>query len=235
MLQVIIGPLRIPFLCHMILFIKNVLSIQYLTLLTAISATKYIFIFVRKNTSGQHEDFWCFIINAAALFLSLIFQFAFQFLPGKKPYMFYQCSNPEESVGEPVLQNIQLYLVIVVSLTVFIAVHLRIKLYQLKFLRIDYPAERERIEKITRSTLASFFTMFSVLILFAVGALGSFSLNRIDPPLITKFPYYQLALLHQHFLFLSVTGQLVLSYFVSNAKLRESVYREMKFQLQKFH
>ena len=227
-LQLIIGPLKIPFFCHLILFIKNVLTIQYTALLTATSVAKYIFIFVRKNSLGRHEDFWCFFVNAATLGLSFIFQFTFQFLPGRKPYMLYQCISSGESVGGTAILNVQLYLVLAASLTVFITVHIQIKLYQLKSLRTVFPSEREHIEKFTKSTLAGLFTLLSFLALFGVGALASVILNNIDQPLLTRFPYYQLALMHQHFLLLALTSEHVLSYYVTNAKLRDNVFRELK-------
>ena len=227
-LQVIFGPIKIPFICHLLLFTKNIISIQYMSLLMAISLAKYMFIFIHKNYSGRFEDFWCFFTNAATLILSLIFQFAIQFLPGRKSYLFYQCSSPAESVHGPVLLNIQLYLVYIVCLIVLLTVQIRIKFYQLQFMGATFPAEGEEIERIAKSTLASFFTIFSILTLFGIGASSSLVLSHIDPPLIQRFPYYQLALLHQHILLLVITGQPVLSYFMFNARLRENVFRELK-------
>ena len=233
MLQVIFGPLKIPFPCYLFVFTKNVVCIQYIVLLTAVAAAKYVFIFIRKNSLGQYDDFWCFFTNVAILIHSLIFQFVFLFLPGRKPFIYYQCASPEESVSGMALLNVQLIIVYVLSLAVYIMVHVRIKLYQLQFLRADCPTERQRLEKITKSTLSSFFTLSSVLVLFTAGVSAAVFLNTIDPPKFKMFPYHHLALLNQHALPLAIFGHLVLSYYVSNAKLRDNVHRELKSQLMK--
>jgi len=158
----------------------------------------------------------------------LTFQLFFQFLPGKKSYLYYKCASPDETISGTPMQNVQSYLVFAMSFIVYVFVHGRIKFYQVQVLRTDFQIEGHQI---TKSTLASFITLSSVILLFSAGVfLGTF-LNSLDPTMIGRSPYYQLALVHQHIFFLVIVGQLVLSYFISNVKLRENIYRELKSQL----
>jgi hypothetical protein len=52
------GPAGNPVLCHLHLLAKNALGIQYTLQVSAISIVKYVYIFVQKNPSGNHDDFW---------------------------------------------------------------------------------------------------------------------------------------------------------------------------------
>ena len=52
------GPVS-PVLCYPHAMLKIVLGMQYTWQAVSISVVKYLYIFVLKNPSGLHDDFWC--------------------------------------------------------------------------------------------------------------------------------------------------------------------------------
>jgi hypothetical protein len=203
---------------------------------SAISIVKYIYIFVLKNPSGQNDDFWCFFVNFLFALLAGLSQVAFQFLPGRNPYIFYVCSGQMSDPSMPAKMNFPLQGSFLLTVVIYSVVLVKIKLYNIKVLRSAVVAPTTgnnclvpaKVGPHMKNTLANFVTLACILI--TVGPVVGISsvLNGVSPDKLGSDPYYQWVQFHQHICPFLCTGLLTASYYISNRKMRETIYREVK-------
>ena len=75
------GPLPGP-ICSLVMYLKNVVTIQTMLFLDAILISKYFLIFKFKNPLGFCDDFWTRFISIWIVIGSHLLQFVGDFFPG---------------------------------------------------------------------------------------------------------------------------------------------------------
>ena len=211
-------------------------GIQFTLLVSAISIVKYVYIFVQKNPSGQHDDFWCFFVNLNIAFLAALSQVTFQFLPGRNPYIFYVCSGQISDPDKPAKVNYPLQCSFIITIVIYSVVLVKIKLYNSKSLRSaavapingNHSFAPAKMGPQIKNALANFATLACILMTVAPIVAISAILNGVQPDKLGSDPYYQWVQFHQHIFPFLCTGLLTASYYISHQKMRETMYREIK-------
>ena len=228
--------------CTYILIVRNAIIIHYAVLAAAISIVKYLYVFVYKNPTGRNDNFWCFFVNSVVFLLGVISQFIFQFLPGKNPYFYYICMQRHP---EPELQakiNYTQVLSLLVCLLIYCYVVLKIKLFKSKI----FPQTNGTLNICTLPAtscmghqlvgdLSSFATLATSLLTLMPIITVAFILNGTNPEKLGTFPYLWMIQFHLHGCPFIVCMLLSASHFMSQKKLRDAIFREIKQFLTTSH
>ena len=217
--------------CTCNLVLKNVLIIHYSSMAGSISIAKYFYIFVYKNPTGRFDEFWCLFVNSFVLGLSFLSQFVFQFLPGKNPYYYYVCSghNPEEGLKAKVNLLLQINLAACFLIYVYVAIKIKHFDYQFKSVKIaPQVTSALKVGQSFKSTLSDFKTMAATLVTLLPVIVVAIILNATSGSKLLTFPYYFFVQFHLHGCPFLLLFFLTLSHYISNKKLREVIFRELK-------
>jgi hypothetical protein len=100
------GPFALSY-CTVFQLYKNTLFLDTFILTTFITIVKYVFIFILKNPSGAHSEFWCLFINMLSGGFSFLAQATYLFLPEKQPTIIYICAgiNPNSIQSQNTKSN----------------------------------------------------------------------------------------------------------------------------------
>jgi hypothetical protein len=127
----LLGPFNKTF-CFIHTVSKNTIFVQYIVNLTAISIVRNFYVFVKKNPTGQNDDFICFFVNVATFVNAVVWQITHQLTNGFNRHTYYICCGalPDTSVKSKM--NYSLNLLMVLSPVVFLIVISKIRLYKKK-------------------------------------------------------------------------------------------------------
>ncbi len=100
--------------------------------LTAISIVRYFYIFVKKNPTGQNDDFICFFVNVATFVNAVVWQITHQLTNGFNRHTYYICCGALPDPSAKNKMNYSLNLLMVLSPVVFLTVISKIRLYKKK-------------------------------------------------------------------------------------------------------
>ena len=225
--------------CTFCLMFNCVLIIHYSSLAGSISIVRYLYIFEYKNPTGRYDEFWCIFVNIVILVIAFVSQFVFQFLPGKNPYYYYVCLgvNPEQDLKAKV--NLLLQINLVVCFFIYLYVAIKIKYFNYKFesnkvspqltiSSIDTSFQFSTVRHNLKNTLSDFTSLAATLVTLLPIISLAFILNPTSGPQLMTFPYYFFVQFHIHVCPFLFTCSLTLSHFMSNKKLREVTFRELK-------
>ena len=211
------------FFCGSSMILKNTIIMHYAANAAAISIVKYLYIFVFKNPSDKHDTFWCYFVNSVIFIHAFLSQLVLYFLPGKHLYLYYICSQTCHSKGLKIKTNFPFYIVVVVSLMVYVYVVFKIGYYRVKVLPGNVASKAQNV----KSNLSNFKTLAIVFISISPLATASYFLNSAPTESLRLFPYNYLVQFHLHICPFFICLVFVVSHFMSNKKLRDVMYREI--------
>ena len=208
------------FICGCILIMRNTIVMCFASHATSISVVKYLYIFVFKNPSDRHDTFWCFYVNSVVFFLAILSQFVFYFLPGKNPFFYYHCSKTTPPEGLKTKFNFIFYLILLVTLVVYVFVLFKIVCYKLKI----FPSNAAQNVKDSLSNLKALaFAFLSFLPLLTC----TYFLNQVSFENLKIFPYNYLVPFNLHFCPFLICLDFSLIHFMGNKILRDVIHREV--------
>ena len=222
--------------CYLHTILKVALTIQYSWQAISISVIKYLYIFVWKNPSGQHDEFWCFYINILIAILATLSQIVFLFLPGKNPYFYYICAGEDPTYLGKTKINYIFQSSFVILFFIYSFVLLKKMLYNSKKVvpTISYQLTNRNqplpstFENVAKTMLANFGTLATTVIAVIPLMFSSLILNATETEKLSAFPYYHFVLFHLHVCPFTCLGLLVSSYYLSHKKLRSAARRELR-------
>ena len=236
-----IGQLGFAF-CHVKRFIRSVIVFQVIQTIAATILIKYIYIFIVKNPSDVHDEYWCLFMNIWTLFVSLITQFVYQFLPGRNLTTIYVCTGyfDRSLLHLPVKVNqfTQIFMIVLIILVVI--AFTKINLYKRKN-RVEtispnavsswtYPSN---VKQMLNTSLVNLATIAFALILIVPSVTVPLYLSFNDPELLNLSPNYQIYHFSDHGLILiSMISRLAIHY-VRNQVMRKTIFREIKDDLDR--
>jgi len=223
-------------LCYIHTLLKIVLTIQYSWQAISISIIKYLYIFVLKNPSGLHDDFWCFYINILIAILATLSQVAFLLIRGKNPYFYHLCTGEDPTYLGKTKINYIFQSSFVILFFVYSFVLLKKMIYNSKKVvpTISYEVDQKNkplpstIGNIKKTMLANFGTLATTVVAVLPIMFSSLVLNAVDTEKLSTFPYYHLVQFHSHVCPFICLAFLVISHYTSHKKLRLAAFRELK-------
>jgi hypothetical protein len=228
------GPLGEAFcLSHMIL--KNGSTFHIYTLLTFLTSVKYLYIFVFKNPTGIHSQFWCFVINIITAIASVVTQIVYLIVPGKNPITFYICIGqvPGSVQDQPHKKNYPIILTLLFSIVWYLFVFTKIKIFKKKISpeivqgqtnSWALPPASQSVEKSTLANIGTIALIFTTTI--PVSIVYVILNNVLSPKMLDIYPYYMiLHFFHQGFGF--IFNFFLLFIFISKSFMRNAILREI--------
>ena len=230
------GPFNECF-CRFHLFIKYVLALYYILILLAISIIKYLYIFVLKSPTDLNDAFWIFFINLITVTHASIWQFVYQFLPGRNAYFYYLCVGELPSNSETVKFNYFLSFSLILTISIYIIVLIKMKLYEMKdpiptvSLEVSgggnhLPSLISQIIKNSQLANLSTIALGLSLLLPCLALLNV--LNYADPKKLDIPPYKYLVNVYQHFQPAILHAFILLSYFKGQRDMRKTIGNEFR-------
>jgi hypothetical protein len=209
---------------------------------TAVTVTKYVYIFVVKNPSYQHDNFWCFFVNLWFLVVGSLVQFTYQFLPGRDQLNIYVCSGhlnlSANDSSVKVNYFSRFYLICAIAWYIFAAVRIRrfkkknyVQSISLNMSQQEHTLA-QKLGTIFKMSLANFAIIGFALVLIAVSIAVPAYLSNLDPRLINQAPNYQLFHFSDHGLILVSMFSFTLFFYVKNGTMRKTVLREIRDNLE---
>ena len=127
---------------------------------------RYFYIFVKKNPTGQNDDFICFFVNLATFVNALVWQITHQLTNGYNRHIYYICCGTLPNPDVKNKMNYSLNLLMVLSPMVFIAVIVKIRLYKNK---IGAPSDHENFHSNSLPSSVGLLLQTSLADLVTVG------------------------------------------------------------------
>ena len=232
------GPLDDVFCSfHMILKYGSMLHI--FTMLFFMTLVKYLSIFVFKNPTGIHSQFWCFFINFVSVVASLITQTVYVIVPGKNPLNYYVCTgrDPTFVQYEPSKKNYPMVLILFVVIVWYLFVFVKIKMFEKKVVQgpsiqtnaWTLPPVGQVVEKNTLANLGTIALTFST---FLPVSIVYWFLNNVSPNKLEVHPYFMLLHFFHHGVGFIWNLFLVLIFLSKSSLMRDAICREIKIKFQ---
>jgi len=227
------GPFEATY-CHAINFIKGVIISQWIYLQIGIVLIRHLYVFALKNPAILQNDFWCLFINLVTLMLSIVCEFTHQFLPGKDHIAIYLCrgTDPRPFVGQKAKMNIPALMLLSIWLILFFYSLIKIQIYKCKEpLPVALSNQQSQtmpsaLDNILKTSLAGFLSVFSCLLVMAIGITLISYLNKLNYSQMNSSPNYQLL----HFTFYSFPffglGTYLMLFFVRQKSMRKTILTE---------
>jgi hypothetical protein len=232
----IFGPFSKEF-CFLHLVAKNTVLSQFLIIMTGISVVKYVYIFVIKNPSGQNDDFICFFSNLACAMNGLVYQFVMHFIPGNNSYPYYFCSGTNPDPYRKKKINYPITALTILCPLIYFIVLVKINLFKhnekAKIIPLSLPSQSRplpsSLSTIFQTSLADLATVAIELVI----TVPTISILQYLGTKDMEYLYNHLNLVYFHFhgVPLIIIGMSLLNYLVSNKKLRNTLVRELKSNL----
>ena len=209
------------------------MALHYTLLLLAISVVKYVYVFVVKTPSNLNDEFCMFFINLTIVIVSSLSQFVYQFLPGRNAYNYYLCMGVLPSNSEAVKFNYCLSFSLILAISVYAFVLIKIKLYEMKDPIPTVSLEvsggiPSMVSQIFKNSLASLSTIaLGLSLLLPLLALLNI-LNYADSQKLESYPYKYLVNVYQHFQPAVLHAFILIFYFKGQRRMRKTILNELR-------
>jgi hypothetical protein len=237
----IFGPLGKVFCsCHMIL--KNGSMFHIYTMFTFMSLIKYLSIFVFKNPTEIHTEFWCFYINMLTVIASVITQAVYLIVPGKNPINYLICIGQDQSFfqHQQHKKNYPMIFVLLICSVWYLFVLTKIKLSKKKILpqTVKVPKTRTNnwtlppisVEKNTLANIGTIALTFTTTI--PVSIFYVLLNNVLSPKMLETYPYFMLLHFFHHGFGFVWNLFLLLIFLSKSSIMRNAIHREIITALQ---
>jgi hypothetical protein len=170
------GPLP-KLVCFWLFVIRKAIVINLVLLATAMTLTRYIFIFWLKNPAAFNDEFWFVFVNLWIAGLSFITQFLRGSIPGSQLLEYSICSGEDPSTilsSPPFMRGIFELL----SLIIHIYAHLRIIIHKRKEAATIGPSifakffKNMILQDLEKQSLTCFAINFACSLLLALGTVS---------------------------------------------------------------
>ena len=197
-----------------------------------------------KKFSGIGSSY--FFINVIVFLFASISQSVYQCLPGRNPYFFYTCNGVIPPKNEPIKFNYFLSCSFVLTFVVYVAVLVKIKIYEYKdpipTLSLAVSQNETTVTNKFYSAIYSLnaslanLTTLALSLSLALPFVGLLNvLNQADPGTLGQFPFYQLAFVYEHIMPAVLHGAILIFYFNGQPHMRKTLCSKVRDMIQKFY
>jgi hypothetical protein len=226
-------------LCYIQLCIREVVGFQLIQLYTYIFTIKYIYIFVLKNPSGVHEEFWCVFINIWSLLMNCITEFVHQFMPGRNVPKFYICTGRFDNslINEKVKINYVLNFYLILALIWYFFAAFKIHKYKkhiegITTVSVVVQDSKTKLALLLKDTfnasLVNLAMIAATFLLLSVFLIIRAYFSSLDPTSFNQSLFIHMYLFHDHGAIVLTLVCVVIIYYSRNSVMRQTIFREMK-------
>ena len=213
--------------------VKNAVKCQAFLMVTAITVSRYLFIFWLKNPGAVMDDFWASFVTAWTIFFCSAYNFVYFYLPGSQPLTYYLCSNTDPQAD----QNLPRQPVMIFesfSILIIIFIHIRIFIFKAKTKNksVQTIFHRKTFSDLSsdKDTISDFKSNIYSILNFILLTVLTVHGNNMSTDEIRGNPAYV------YFIHLTGPGIFIFVFaslhYIRHAPLRKTLYRELKDSLK---
>ena len=219
------------FVCFGQVMMKNSYKTQFLLFYYSFIIVQYLFIFWVKNPAAVNDDFWSHFVSMWIFGFSILFNFAKFYSASTQTISFYICNGamPDPDWSSP--SHYGGHMEVFILLTMIL---MKLKIHYFRSLQVEHSMTKRGIflksfslEFINRSSITSFSTNLSGLLIISISMFVFIKLNEMKPHQLNEFPnyifFYFLNLIMPIFFGCTLAGL----FYSKNSSMRESVMSEL--------
>ena len=230
-ISLIVGGLP-GFICFCQVIMKNSYKTQFLLFFDSSILVQYLFIFWVKNPAAVNDDFWSHFVSMWIFGFSLLFNFAKFYIPHRQPINYYICNASLPELDWSLPSHFGAHIEI---FTIFTILIIKLKIHYFRSNHAENQMTKRSIflksfslNEITRSSISSFTTNLTGLLIMSTFVYFGIRLNQMKPIQLNEYPNY----LYVYFFNLilpNIVGFFVTGLFYSKmSAMRESIMSELK-------
>ena len=118
--------------CNVQVFVKYVTFISLVVDIDFLLTVKFVYIFILKNPSIVHDDFWNIFIQIWTIMFSILSQFVYFFFPGQKSLNFFICIRNFSTMDNEVQRKTPLPVVLMLGFSIMFCLLINAKILHYK-------------------------------------------------------------------------------------------------------
>ena len=220
------------FICFGQVMMKNSYKTQFLLFFDSSIFVQYLFIFWVKNPAAVNDDFWSYFVSMWIAGFSLIFNFAKFYTAHTQPISYYICNGAMPDLDWSLPSHFGAHIEVFTTLTIVL---IKLKIHYFRSHQVEHAMTKRNIflknfslEVINKSSISSFTTNLTGLLIMSTFLFVGLKLNTIKPHQLIEYPNYLYVYFIQLILPNFVGFIFVYLFYSKNSAMRESIISELK-------
>ena len=220
------------FVCFGQVMMKNSYKTQFLLFFDSSIFVQYLFIFWVKNPAAVNDDFWSHFVSMWIVGFSLIFNFAKFYTAHTQLIGYYICKGAMPDLDWSLPSHIGAHIEVFTVLSIIL---IKLKINFFRSNHVEHTMTKRSIflknfslEAINRSSIPSFTTNLTGLLIMSMFLFVGLKFNKIKPHQLIEYPNYLYVYFIQLILPNFVGFIFVYLFYSKNSAMRESIISELK-------